>query len=43
MQTIRAWLKRNPAEAPALMAENASFVFFRLSDGEGPIGSQGWC
>ena len=41
MQTIRAWLKRNPAEAPALMAENASFVFFRLSDGEGPIGSQG--
>lgn len=41
MQTIRAWLKQNPAAAPALMAENASFVFFRLSDGEGPVGSQG--
>lgn len=41
MQTIRAWLKQNPAEAPALMAGNASFVFFRLRDGEGPVGSQG--
>lgn len=41
MQTIRAWLKRNPAEAPTLMAENASFVFFRLTDGQGAVGSQG--
>lgn len=41
LQSIRAWLKSNPHEAPALMAANPSFVFFRLTEGEGPIGSQG--
>jgi membrane-bound lytic murein transglycosylase A len=29
MQGIRAWLAANPGEAPALMAANRSFIFFR--------------
>jgi membrane-bound lytic murein transglycosylase A len=41
MQTIRAWLKDHPAEAPALMAENPRYVFFRIIPGEAPIGSAG--
>jgi membrane-bound lytic murein transglycosylase A len=41
MQTVRAWLKAHPREAPALMAENPRYVFFRLVDGEGPIGAAG--
>ena len=40
LQTIRAWLKDNPAEAADVMALNKSYVFFRkLSEG-GPIGAQ---
>ncbi|NWG45646.1 MAG: murein transglycosylase A [Alphaproteobacteria bacterium] len=30
MQTIRAWLAAHPDEAPALMNENRSYIFFRL-------------
>lgn len=45
MQSIRAWLEGNPAEAPALMQENNSYVFFRWLDGKsadlGPEGAQG--
>ncbi len=41
MQTIRGWLAAHPARARDLMAENASFIFFREIDGEGPIGTQG--
>jgi membrane-bound lytic murein transglycosylase A len=41
MQAIRAWLARNPAEAAALMRENARFVFFRELTGDGPIGAEG--
>jgi membrane-bound lytic murein transglycosylase A len=41
LQTIRDWLRRHPAEAEAVMALNASYVFFREVDGDGPIGSQG--
>ena len=41
MQSIRAWLAANPDKATATMAENARYVFFRLSEGDGPIGSQG--
>jgi membrane-bound lytic murein transglycosylase A len=29
MQSIRAWLRANPADARALMNENASYVFFK--------------
>jgi membrane-bound lytic murein transglycosylase A len=41
MQSIRAWLADNPAEAAAVMNRNPSFVFFRALDGEGPLGAQG--
>ncbi len=41
MQSIRAWLLANPAEAARVMNQNPSYVFFRAFDGEGPLGSQG--
>lgn len=40
MQTIQAWLEKNPAEAKAVMNGNPSFVFFRELQGEGPLGAQ---
>jgi membrane-bound lytic murein transglycosylase A len=39
MPAIRAWLKAHPAEAPALMAENERYIFFRPLAGEGPVGA----
>ena len=41
MQAVRAWLKSHPAEAPALMAENPRYVFFRMISGDGPVGAAG--
>ncbi|MEQ8345942.1 MAG: MltA domain-containing protein [Sneathiellaceae bacterium] len=41
MQAIRAWLAANPDRAQALMNMNASYIFFRELDGDGPIGAQG--
>lgn len=41
MQSIRAWLTANPAEAAEVMNTNKSYVFFRTLDGEGPIGGEG--
>jgi membrane-bound lytic murein transglycosylase A len=41
MQSIKAWLRLNPDKADAVMNENPSYVFFRLIDGDGPIGAQG--
>jgi membrane-bound lytic murein transglycosylase A len=49
MQSIRAWLRDNPARGARLMATNRSFIFFRVIDGalkslgkeQGPIGAQG--
>lgn len=41
MQTIRAWLAANPARAGEMMARNASYVFFRILKGGGPVGSEG--
>ncbi len=41
MQSIRAWLDRNPIAGRDLMARNHSFVFFRVLDGDGPVGAQG--
>jgi membrane-bound lytic murein transglycosylase A len=41
MQSIRAWLAAHPAETPALLAENPSYVFFRELQGDGPLGAQG--
>ncbi len=41
MPAIRAWLHANPAQGRALMRENPRFIFFRLVDGDGPIGAHG--
>lgn len=45
MQAIRDWLEGNPAQAPSMMARNASYVFFRelpdLATAPGPVGAQG--
>jgi membrane-bound lytic murein transglycosylase A len=45
MQAIRAWLKANPDQAPAMMAKNPSYVFFTeqkdLARAPGPSGAQG--
>lgn len=41
MQSIRAWLEKNPQEAASLMNTNNSYVFFRKLDGTGPLGAQG--
>jgi membrane-bound lytic murein transglycosylase A len=41
MQSIAEWLRAHPAEAVDVMRTNASFVFFRELDEEGPLGSMG--
>lgn len=38
---IRNWLATNPDRADELMNRNRSYVFFRVIDGDGPIGAQG--
>jgi len=39
MAEILAWLRANPAEAPAVLNANGSKIFFRFLTGEGPIGA----
>lgn len=41
LPAIRAWLEAHPDQAEALMNANASYIFFRLLDGEGPVGAEG--
>jgi len=41
MAKIREWLRNNPGRAQEMMNRNPSVVFFRLIDGEGPVGAQG--
>jgi membrane-bound lytic murein transglycosylase A len=41
MQSIKAWLVANPTEAAAIRNSNPSYVFFRLLEGDGPLGSEG--
>jgi membrane-bound lytic murein transglycosylase A len=41
MQSIRAYLEAHPDRADQVMNSNASYVFFELVEGDGPIGSQG--
>lgn len=38
---IRDWLHANPAAGTQLMNRNESYVFFRVIEGEGPLGAQG--
>lgn len=40
MQTIKEWLRANPARAKEIMEHNQSYVFFRVVKEEGPIGAQ---
>jgi membrane-bound lytic murein transglycosylase A len=41
MQGIMQYIRENPAEGRALMRENESWVFFRVLEGPGPVGSIG--
>ena len=41
MQSIAEWLRANPEEAVEVMRKNASYVFFRELDEDGPLGSMG--
>ncbi|MBM3488805.1 MAG: murein transglycosylase, partial [Alphaproteobacteria bacterium] len=41
MQSIRAWLAAHPDRAAEVMRRNASYVFFRWRDGDGPVGTAG--
>lgn len=41
MDSIRKWVHARPIEGPKLLSQNPSFVFFRLVEGDGPIGAQG--
>jgi len=41
MQAIRGWLEANPAQADEIMNTNRSYVFFRILEGEGPLGGEG--
>jgi len=41
MQGIRDWLRANPDEAREIMRRNRRFTFFRIIEGEGPIGGHG--
>ncbi|NQV85361.1 MAG: murein transglycosylase A [Rhodospirillales bacterium] len=41
LQTIQAWLAANPLAGRDLMEKNKAYIFFRIIEGEGPIGAQG--
>ena len=41
LQSIRAWMAAHPDQAAALMDENPSYVFFRETGSDGPIGGEG--
>ena len=41
MQSIRAWLTAHPNRRDDVMNLNPSFVFFRILQGDGPIGAEG--
>lgn len=41
MQGIMRYIRENPREGAALMRENASYVFFTVLEGDGPLGSIG--
>ena len=41
MQSIRAWLHTHPGEAEAVMDTDRSYVFFKVSAGDQPVGAEG--
>ena len=40
MQAIRQWLGANPGEGAEVMNTNRSYVFFKVLEGEGPLGGE---
>ncbi len=40
-QSIKAWLAAHPDQAKSFMDRNPSYVFFRVLNGDGPVGTQG--
>jgi membrane-bound lytic murein transglycosylase A len=41
MDAIRAWIDARPVKGKALIEQNPSYVFFRMLNGEGPLGAEG--
>ena len=41
MPAIKKWIMENPDRAPELMQANKSYIFFRILESSGPVGSQG--
>lgn len=41
MQTVRAWLRAHPDQAPVILRRNARYIFFREIAGAGPTGALG--
>lgn len=41
LRSIRTWLDAHPAAAQEVMWKNRSYIFFRVVEGDGPIGAQG--
>lgn len=39
MQSIRDWIRANPDQGRELMRENASYIFFKVLNGPGPVGA----
>ena len=43
MQGIKAWARKNPSKLPDILAQNPSFIFFRVlqNNDAGPLGALG--
>ena len=41
LQTIQAWLAAKPQAGRDLMEKNKAYIFFRIIEGDGPVGAQG--
>jgi membrane-bound lytic murein transglycosylase A len=39
MQAIKAWIRTNPDQGREVMSENASYIFFKVLNGPGPVGA----
>src|SRR5690242_15882990 len=39
MQAIKDWIRANPEQGSELMRENASYIFFKVLSGPGPLGA----
>jgi membrane-bound lytic murein transglycosylase A len=39
MQSIKQWIRANPDQGAELMRENASYIFFKVLNGPGPVGA----